>query len=88
MTAPDISEKPYKIIFEGRGCIGAGKCAEVSDNWGMDVETGLAKQRTNYVDEDEVDDELEAARVCPARNGEGVISVIDRRTGEELEPER
>ena len=84
MTAPDVDDKPYKIIFEGKGCIGAGKCAEVSDNWTMDVETGIAKPKTNYVDEDELADELEAARVCPARNGDGVIRVIDRRNGEEI----
>jgi ferredoxin len=86
MTAPDVDEKPYKIIFEGRGCIGAGRCAEVSDNWTMDIETGIAKPETNYVDEDELEDELEAARVCPAKNGDGVIRIVDRRTGDELKP--
>lgn len=86
MTAPDVDEKPYKIIFEGRGCIGAGRCAEVSDNWTMDIETGIAKPETNYVDEDELEDELKAARVCPAKNGDGVIRIVDRRTGDELKP--
>lgn len=86
MTAPDIEQKPYKIIFEGKGCIGSGKCAEVSDNWTMDIETGIAKPETNYVDEDELEDELKAARVCPAKNGDGVIRIVDRRTGDELKP--
>lgn len=86
MTAPDIEEKPYKIIFEGKGCIGSGKCAEVSENWEMNLETGLAQARSHYIDEEELEHNLDAARVCPAKNGEGVITVIDRETGEELEP--
>ena len=85
MTAPDVDEKPYKIIFEGKGCIGAGRCAEVSDNWTMSLETGLAQARSHYVDEDELEENLEAARVCPAKNGDGVISVVDRRTGETVD---
>jgi hypothetical protein len=52
----------------------------------MDIETGIAKPETNYVDEDELEDELEAARVCPAKNGDGVIRIVDRRTGDELKP--
>jgi len=86
MTAPDVDEKPYKIIFDGKGCIGSGKCAEVSDNWEMSLQTGLASAKSHYVDEDQLDEQLEAVRVCPARNGDGVITVIDRRTGEEVEP--
>jgi len=86
VTAPSVEEKPYKIIFDGKGCIGSGKCAEVSDNWEMKIETGLARARSHYIDEDELEHNLDAARVCPARNGEGVITVIDRETGEEVEP--
>lgn len=86
MTAPDIEEKPYKIIFEGKGCIGSGKCAEVSENWEMNLETGLAQAGSHYIDEGELEHNLEAARVCPAKNGEGVITVIDRETGEEVQP--
>jgi ferredoxin len=87
VTAPDIEEKPYKIIFEGKGCIGSGKCAEVSQNWGMNLETGLAQAGSHYIDESELEHNIEAARVCPARNGDGVITVVDRRTGEELDTE-
>jgi ferredoxin len=86
LTAPDIEEKPYKIVFEGKGCIGAGRCAEVSGNWEMSLETGLANPKTHYIDEDELEENLEAARVCPAKNGDGVIHIIDRRTGDEIQP--
>ena len=41
--APPVEEAPYKIIFEANKCIAAGKCAEVSTNWEMDITTGIAK---------------------------------------------
>lgn len=85
MTKPSIDEKPYKIVFEGGSCIGTGRCAEVSENWEMELATGLAHPVEHYITEDELEDNLEAARVCPAKNGEGVITVLDRRTGEPVE---
>ena len=86
-NAPPIDEKPYKIIFEANKCFGAGRCAEVSDNWELDLETGLAKPRSYYVREDDLEANIEAARVCPAKNGDGCIHVVDRRADAELAPD-
>lgn len=85
--APPVDEKPYRVIFEGNLCIGTGKCAEISDNWKMDLRTGLARAETHFLDADELEHNLEAARACPAKNGVGVIHVVDRRSGEELAPD-
>lgn len=85
--APPVEEKPYKIIFEANKCFGAGRCAEVADNWEMDLETGLARAKSYFVGEDELDENIRAAEVCPAKKGRGVIHVIDRRTDEELAPD-
>ncbi|MFB6265258.1 MAG: ferredoxin [Bradymonadaceae bacterium] len=85
--SPPVSEKPYRVVFEGNLCIGTGRCAEVSENWSMDIRTGKGRAETHFFDEDELEHNLEAARVCPAKNGVGVIHVVDRRTGEELEPD-
>ncbi|MFB6282513.1 MAG: ferredoxin [Halobacteria archaeon] len=82
------SEERYKIIFEGGACIGTGKCAEVSDNWDMDIATGKARPDSHFFGEEDLDHNLKAARVCPAKNGEGVIRVLDTETGEELDGER
>jgi ferredoxin len=85
--APPVDEKPYKIIFEANKCFGAGKCAEVSDNWDLDIMTGIANPKAYFISEDEVDDEIRAAEVCPAKKDRGVIHVIDRRTNEEIAPD-
>ena len=86
-NAPPIDEKPYKIIFEANKCFGAGRCAEVAANWTMSIDTGLAQPRSYYFGEDELDENVEAAEVCPAKKGRGVIHVIDRRTDEEIAPD-
>ncbi|MFB6101633.1 MAG: ferredoxin [Haloplanus sp.] len=85
--APSVDAKPYKIVFEANGCIGTGKCAEVSDNWDLDLDTGLARPKTYYVDEDDLAHNVRAAAVCPAKKGRGVIHVVDRRTDEEVAPD-
>jgi ferredoxin len=85
--APPVDEKPYKIIFEANKCIGTGKCAEVSPNWDLDLDTGLARPRTYYVGAADLDHNVRAAEVCPAKKGRGVIHVIDRRTDEEIAPD-
>ncbi len=85
--APPVSEKPYKIIFEANKCIAAGKCAEVSDNWSMNITSGIAEPESYFITEDELDSNLEAAEVCPAKKDRGVIHVVDRRTNEELAPD-
>lgn len=82
-----MEEKRYRIIFEGRKCIGTGKCAEVSGNWEMNLTTGLAKPQSYFISEEELEHNLTAAKACPARKGMGVIHIIDRKTGKELYPD-
>lgn len=84
---PSIGEKPYRVIFEGKLCFGAGRCAEVSANWSMDLRTGRGKPREYFFSQEELAHNIEAARVCPAKKRVGVIHVVDRRTGEELAPD-
>ncbi|WP_458188548.1 ferredoxin [Haladaptatus sp. NG-WS-4] len=85
-NAPPVEEKPYKIIFEGARCFGAGKCAEVADNWAMDLSTGLGTPTTYFLSDDDLPENVHAAAVCPAKKDAGVIHLVDRRTGEELAP--
>jgi ferredoxin len=85
--APPVEEKPYKIIFEANKCIGAGKCAEVSDNWSMEIETGIAQPDAYFIDEAELEHNVRAAEDCPAKKDRGVIHVVDRRTDEEIAPD-
>ncbi|MEF8851842.1 MAG: ferredoxin [Haloarculaceae archaeon] len=85
--APPVEEKPYKIIFEANKCIGAGKCAEVSDNWTLDIKTGIARPEIYFIDEGDLDENVRAAEVCPAKKDRGVIHVVDRRTDEEVAPD-
>ncbi|NKE34281.1 ferredoxin [Natronococcus sp. JC468] len=85
--APPVEEKPYKLVFEANRCFGAGKCAEVSDNWELSIATGIARPEAYFFGEDDLEHNLRAAEVCPAKKGEGCIHVIDRRTDEELAPD-
>jgi len=85
--APPVAEKPYKIVFEANGCIGAGKCAEVAGNWELDLSTGIASPRAYFIDEGDLAENVRAAEVCPAKKDRGVIHVVDRRTGEEVAPD-
>ena len=85
--APPASEKPYKLLFEANGCFGAGRCAEVSANWTVNLETGLGEPRAYFFGEDDLEDNVAAAEACPAKKGDGVIHVIDRRSGEEIAPD-
>lgn len=84
---PPIEEKPYKIIYEANLCFGAGRCAEATDNWELDISTGLAKPQSYYISTDELDENIRAAELCPAKKGDGIIHIIDRRTDEELAPD-
>ncbi|WP_436907477.1 ferredoxin [Halosimplex marinum] len=85
--APPVEEKPYKIIFEANKCFGAGKCAEVSDNWKLDISTGIARPEAYFIGEDDLDENVRAAEACPAKKDRGVIHVVDRRTDEEIAPD-
>ena len=86
-NAPPVEEKPYKIIFEASKCFGAGKCAEVSDNWTLDISTGIAQPEAYFIDEADLDENVRAAEACPAKKDRGVIHVVDRRTDEEIAPD-
>jgi len=85
--APPVEEKPYKLVYEANKCFGAGKCAEVSANWEMDIASGLGQPKTYFFDEDELDHNVAAADACPAKKGDGAIHVVDRRTDEEIAPD-
>jgi ferredoxin len=85
--APPVEAKPYKVVFEANKCIGAGKCAEVSGNWEMKLTTGIAAPVGYFFDESDLEHNVRAAEVCPAKKGRGVIHVVDRRTGEEVAPD-
>lgn len=87
VEAPPISEKPFKILFEANKCIGAGKCAEVSSNWELSLDTGIASPTVYFFDEDDLDHNIRAAEMCPAKKDAGVIHIIDRRSGEEVAPD-
>ncbi|MFC7167515.1 ferredoxin [Halospeciosus flavus] len=85
--APPVEEKPYKLIFEANKCIGAGRCANVSPNWEMDLQSGMGTPVSYFFEESELDHNVEAAEKCPAKKGDGVIHVVDRRTNEEISPD-
>ena len=84
---PPVDEAPYKILFEANACIGTGKCAVASRNWTLDLETGIARPESFFITEDELAENVQAADRCPAKKGDGVIHIIDRRTGDELAPD-
>ncbi len=86
-NAPPIDEKPYKLIFEANKCFGAGRCAEVSDNWKLDIETGIATPRTYFLSASELEENIRAAERCPAKKGRGIIHVIDREKDVEIAPD-
>ncbi|MFB6142369.1 MAG: ferredoxin [Halorientalis sp.] len=85
--APPVEEQPYKIIFEADRCFGAGKCAEVSTNWDLSIQTGIAEPVTYFFGEADLDHNVAAAEACPAKKDRGVIHVVDRRTDEEIAPD-
>lgn len=85
--APPIEAAPYKVVFEANKCIGSGKCAEVSPNWSLSIETGIASPDAYFFGEADLDHNVRAAAACPAKKGRGVIHVVDRRTGEEIAPD-
>ncbi|GAD52897.1 hypothetical protein MBEHAL_1657 [Halarchaeum acidiphilum MH1-52-1] len=85
--APPVDEAPYKVLFEANKCFGAGKCAAVSDNWEMDITSGMARPQTYFFGEDDLAHNVAAAEACPAKKDRGVIHVVDRRTNEEVAPD-
>jgi ferredoxin len=85
--APPVSAAPYKVVFEANRCIGTGECAAVSANWSLSLETGVAAPEAFFFDEADLAHNVRAAEACPAKKGDGVIHVVDRRTGEEVAPD-
>ncbi|ERH03022.1 MAG: hypothetical protein J07HN6_00342 [Halonotius sp. J07HN6] len=57
------------------------------DNWELDLDTGIAQPRSYYIDESELDENVEAAEKCPAKKDRGIIHVIDRREDVEIAPD-
>jgi len=74
----------YRIVFDSNACIGSGKCAEVSENWTMDLGSGLARPGEIHFDDVDLGHNAEAARVCPANNGDGAIRIVDTRTVDDV----
>jgi len=75
----------YKIRFDAQGCIGTGKCAEKAPEfWSLNLSSGIAEPKQPTFGEKHLEENLTAARACPARNGNGVIRIIDRKTGDEI----
>ena len=85
--APPVAAAPYKVVFEANACIGTGECAAASGNWEMDLASGMARPRAFFFGEADLAHNVAAAERCPAKKGDGVIHVVDRRTGEELAPD-
>ena len=77
MTAK--KELRYKIEYDRQGCIGAGACTAVSKNWKME-DDGKANPVKTEFSEEEFEEQLEAAQVCPVN----VIHIIDKHTGKKI----
>jgi len=77
--ADEGPKKTYKIIFEREGCIGAGACvAAHPDNWEMAPDNKANVKHVTFTEE-ELEKNMEAARVCPVN----VIHIEDD-TGKRL----
>ena len=73
-------KKRYRIEFDREGCIGVASCEGVHpDGWKLG-EDGKANCLHYEFDEDELEKQLEAAKVCPVN----VIHIIDTKTGKKL----
>lgn len=84
--------KKYKVVYERKDCIGAASCTTASKFWKIkdggdgkaDLEGANSLQNNDIqekiVDETELKEMLEAARVCPVN----VIHVYDLETGEKI----
>lgn len=80
-----MSEKEYQIRFDAKNCIGTGKCAEVAPEfWSLNLSEGIAEPEKPVINEDELEANIEAAKACPANNGDGVIRIFDKDTGEKI----
>ena len=84
--------KKYRVVYDRKDCIGAAACTAVSKLWiikeGGDGKADLlgaeSKQNNDVqekiIDETQLEEMLEAARVCPVN----VIHIFDMETGEKI----
>ena len=84
--------KKYKVVYDRKDCIGAVACTAVSKMWVIkeggdnkaDMVGAESKQNNDVqekiIDETELQDMIEAARVCPVN----VIHIYDLETGEKI----
>ena len=84
----------YKIVYDAENCIGVFACVAAHDKrWIIgknelegkaELVDGKEDNKTGYFeaefDEDELELNMEAARVCPVN----VIHIIDKETGKQL----
>lgn len=84
----------YKIIYERKGCIGAGSCTAIAPKFwsikeGLDMKADLQGSELDefsddlfirIIDESDLQANLDAAHGCPAQ----VIHIINLDTGEKL----
>jgi len=84
----------YKIVYDAENCIGIFACVAAHEKrWAIgrselegkaELINGKLDDKTGYFefefDEDELEANMEAARVCPVN----VIHIIDKKTGKQL----
>ncbi len=73
-------KKKYVIEYDREGCIGAAACAAVSKNWVINPEDGKADYKEVEISEEELEENIEAARSCPVN----VIHIKRKDNGERL----
>lgn len=65
----------YTIKYDRNKCIGAGTCVEFApETWELDNE-GKAKQKKTKITEAELDNNVKAAKSCPAQ----AIEIYDEK---------
>lgn len=65
--------KKYEIWHDRPNCIACGACAAVTPNFFMDEEDQLASAVKTTIDESELEENQEAASVCPVN----IIHVVE-----------
>ena len=84
--------KKYKVVYDRKDCIGAIACTAVSkmgvikEGWDSKADMVGSESKQNndvqekIIDETELQDMMEAARVCPVN----VIHIYDLESGEKI----
>ena len=73
-------KKKYALEYDREGCIGAAACAAVSKNWVISPEDGKADYKEVEFSEEELEENLEAARSCPVN----VIHIKRKDNGDKI----